>query len=146
MPGTGRNEFPVRTDGHVPTVGLRQSQDVVGARLTPHHRAATEGVDVDFLSSGQRMVLEEYITDIERPARRLEEVGHVGGADAPEPAAGLRAALTDPVVRVHLYGKEPRAGRKLGHVTVAAAELDDARARARRAAAVLAGARQEVFG
>jgi 5-(carboxyamino)imidazole ribonucleotide synthase len=30
---------------------------------------------------------------------------------------------------VHLYGKEPRPGRKLGHVTVLGTNLDEVRAR-----------------
>ena len=38
-----------------------------------------------------------------------------------------------PDVKVHLYGKEPRPGRKLGHVT--ALGSDPARVRARAAAA-----------
>lgn len=40
----------------------------------------------------------------------------------------------DPGVKVHLYGKEIRAGRKLGHVTVIGDDLDDLRARAHHAA------------
>ena len=41
----------------------------------------------------------------------------------------------DPQVRVHLYGKEVRPGRKVGHVTAYGDDLDDCLARARRAAA-----------
>lgn len=40
----------------------------------------------------------------------------------------------DPGVKVHLYGKEIRAGRKLGHVTVIGDDLDDLLARAHHAA------------
>ncbi len=40
----------------------------------------------------------------------------------------------DPGVRVHLYGKASRPGRKLGHVTVCGDDLDEVRARARHAA------------
>ncbi|MFS8479366.1 MAG: 5-(carboxyamino)imidazole ribonucleotide synthase [Micromonosporaceae bacterium] len=40
----------------------------------------------------------------------------------------------DPGVKVHLYGKCPRPGRKLGHVTVLGEEMDEVRARAVRAA------------
>lgn len=29
-----------------------------------------------------------------------------------------REVLVDPMVHVHLYGKEPRKGRKIGHVTL----------------------------
>ncbi len=37
-------------------------------------------------------------------------------------------------IRVHLYGKSVKAGRKVGHVTAVGDDLDDAQARARRAA------------
>ena len=42
-------------------------------------------------------------------------------------------------VRVHLYGKDIRPGRKLGHVTVCGDDLADVRARALAAAARLRG-------
>lgn len=40
----------------------------------------------------------------------------------------------DPGVKVHLYGKEIRPGRKLGHVTVVGGDLDDLLVRAHHAA------------
>ena len=40
----------------------------------------------------------------------------------------------DPGARVHLYGKQVRPGRKIGHVTVLGDDLDTVRARAARAA------------
>jgi 5-(carboxyamino)imidazole ribonucleotide synthase len=40
----------------------------------------------------------------------------------------------DPAIRVHLYGKEVRPGRKIGHVTALGADLDDVRRRAREGA------------
>lgn len=46
---------------------------------------------------------------------------------------------SDPGVRVHLYGKQIRPGRKLGHVTVFGDDLEDLRTRARAAAACLQG-------
>jgi 5-(carboxyamino)imidazole ribonucleotide synthase len=45
----------------------------------------------------------------------------------------------DPGAKVHLYGKEVRPGRKLGHVTVSGDDLDAVRARAAHAAALLRG-------
>jgi 5-(carboxyamino)imidazole ribonucleotide synthase len=48
-------------------------------------------------------------------------------------------AALDPEVKVHLYGKGVRPGRKLGHVTVCGDDLADVRARARAAAALLQG-------
>jgi 5-(carboxyamino)imidazole ribonucleotide synthase len=41
---------------------------------------------------------------------------------------------TDPGARVHLYGKQVRPGRKIGHVTVLGDDLTSVRARAARAA------------
>ncbi len=40
----------------------------------------------------------------------------------------------DPGARVHLYGKQVRPGRKVGHVTVLGDDMDQVRERARRAA------------
>lgn len=45
----------------------------------------------------------------------------------------------DPGVRVHLYGKDVRPGRKVGHVTVVGDDADSALARARHAADYFAG-------
>jgi 5-(carboxyamino)imidazole ribonucleotide synthase len=44
-----------------------------------------------------------------------------------------------PRARVHLYGKQVRPGRKLGHVTVSGPDLAEARAEAVRAVALLGG-------
>ena len=63
-------------------------------------------------------------------------IGPSGTADL---SAGLPDALAVPGALVQLYGKEPRPGRKLGHVTAVGADVDEARARARRAAALLEG-------
>jgi 5-(carboxyamino)imidazole ribonucleotide synthase len=58
---------------------------------------------------------------------------NVFGGLAPE---RYPAALADqPDVKVHAYGKEPRPGRKAGHVTAGGDDLDDAVYRARAAAA-----------
>jgi 5-(carboxyamino)imidazole ribonucleotide synthase len=43
----------------------------------------------------------------------------------------------DPSLKVHLYGKEVRPGRKIGHVTALGDDLDDVRRRAREGAAYL---------
>jgi 5-(carboxyamino)imidazole ribonucleotide synthase len=45
----------------------------------------------------------------------------------------------DPFLKVHLYGKEVRPGRKVGHVTAYGEDLDDVRSRARHAAAWFRG-------
>ncbi|MGZ6827689.1 MAG: 5-(carboxyamino)imidazole ribonucleotide synthase, partial [Mycobacteriales bacterium] len=40
----------------------------------------------------------------------------------------------DPALKVHLYGKQVRPGRKIGHVTALGDDLDDTLARARTGA------------
>ena len=69
-------------------------------------------------------------------------VNVVGPADGSDPAARLAEALAVPGVHVHLYGKAPRPGRKLGHVTVCGEDLDAAQEAARLAVARLEGARR----
>ncbi|MEV0727806.1 5-(carboxyamino)imidazole ribonucleotide synthase [Polymorphospora sp. NPDC050346] len=58
--------------------------------------------------------------------------GPDGGMPIDERLHHLFAA--DPGVKVHLYGKQVRPGRKIGHVTVLGEDLTDVRARAARAA------------
>jgi 5-(carboxyamino)imidazole ribonucleotide synthase len=45
----------------------------------------------------------------------------------------------DPLLKVHLYGKDVKPGRKVGHVTAYGDDLDDVRSRARHAAAWFRG-------
>lgn len=47
------------------------------------------------------------------------------------------ALAAHPAAKVHTYGKGPRAGRKMGHVTVVSDDLESALAEAKGAAAVL---------
>ncbi|MFI6328715.1 5-(carboxyamino)imidazole ribonucleotide synthase [Micromonospora chersina] len=58
--------------------------------------------------------------------------GEPGGMSIDERLHHLFAA--EPGAKVHLYGKQVRPGRKIGHVTVLGDDLDDVRARAARAA------------
>ncbi|MEU1688654.1 5-(carboxyamino)imidazole ribonucleotide synthase [Micromonospora sp. NPDC005707] len=58
--------------------------------------------------------------------------GEPGGMSIDERLHHLFAA--EPGAKVHLYGKQVRPGRKIGHVTVLGTDLDDVRARAARAA------------
>nr|WP_233150155.1 5-(carboxyamino)imidazole ribonucleotide synthase [Kineosporia sp. A_224] len=51
----------------------------------------------------------------------------------------LHVLAHDPGVKVHMYGKGVRPGRKIGHVTVSGPDLDDVRARARHAADFITG-------
>jgi 5-(carboxyamino)imidazole ribonucleotide synthase len=49
------------------------------------------------------------------------------------------ALARDPRIRVHLYGKGIRPGRKVGHVNAYGDDLEDCLERARHAAAWFAG-------
>ena len=49
------------------------------------------------------------------------------------------AMARDPLLRVHLYGKEVKPGRKVGHVNAYGDDLEDCLSRARHAAAWFAG-------
>jgi 5-(carboxyamino)imidazole ribonucleotide synthase len=51
--------------------------------------------------------------------------------------AYARALAAHPAAKVHTYGKGPRAGRKMGHVTVVSDDFEFALAEAKGAAAVL---------
>jgi 5-(carboxyamino)imidazole ribonucleotide synthase len=49
----------------------------------------------------------------------------------------IHVMAADPGVKIHMYGKEPRPGRKIGHVTVTGDDHEALRDRARRAASYL---------
>ena len=71
---------------------------------------------------------------------RWTVMANVLGGDHPDLYRSyLHVMARDPGVRVHLYGKEVRPGRKVGHVTVYGDDLDDVRARARHAADFIRG-------
>jgi 5-(carboxyamino)imidazole ribonucleotide synthase len=61
------------------------------------------------------------------------------GAQAPPREPEWAAVLAQPGAKLHLYGKtQPRAGRKMGHLTVIAPTVDAARAQAAALAPLLA--------
>ena len=67
-------------------------------------------------------------------------LGGSHGALSEELYAGYRHVLArDPLLKVHLYGKAVKPGRKVGHVTAYGGDLDDVRERARHAAAWFRG-------
>ena len=68
-------------------------------------------------------------------------VNVLGGLDGADPSRHLTEALAVEGAQVHLYGKHPRTGRKLGHVTAFGDDIDQAREMARRTEAALLGRR-----
>ena len=65
-------------------------------------------------------------------------VNVLGGADPRVYPRYTHVMAADPGLKIHLYGKAVRPGRKIGHVTVLGGNLDGLRARAGRAARYLA--------
>ena len=68
---------------------------------------------------------------------------NVLGVEGVDPRTRLPHALAQTEVSVHLYDKQPRPGRKLGHVTATGRDLAAVADVARRAADVLHGTDQE---
>ena len=67
-------------------------------------------------------------------------MANVLGGDYPELYPAYRHVMArDPGLKVHLYGKSVRPGRKIGHVNVCGADLAELRSRAQHAADYLAG-------
>lgn len=103
--------------------------------LRPHNsgHGTIEGCATSQFENHLRAVLDLPLgaTDLRAPA--VATVNVVGG----DPRARRAAALAVGGAAVHLYGKAPRPGRKLGHVTALGPDLPAALATARAAAAVL---------
>lgn len=73
-------------------------------------------------------------TEQPRPAAMVNLLGDLWAKGEPD----WQAAVGTPGARLHLYGKtEPRAGRKMGHITVVADSIEEAVERALAARAVL---------
>ena len=62
----------------------------------------------------------------------------LGERDGPTEVTGLAEALKIPGVSVHLYDKHPtKIDRKMGHITVTADTVEEARTRAQQARKLL---------
>ena len=74
------------------------------------------------------------------PREPFTVMANVLGGDYPELYPAYRHIMArDPGLKVHLYGKGVRPGRKIGHVNVSGTDLDDLRERAGHAADYLSG-------
>lgn len=109
----------------------------------PHNSAhwTIEGAVTSQFAQHLRAVLDWPLGDTRAVGAAVSCVNVLGAAGVSgDPGTRLPQALADPDVRVHLYGKSARPGRKIGHVTVVGLDGDDASRRANRAAIVLRGA------
>jgi 5-(carboxyamino)imidazole ribonucleotide synthase len=106
--------------------------------MRPHNSGhwTIEGARTSQFEQHLRAVLDYPMgaTQVTAPAVAMANVlgGPPGGVSIDERLHHLFA--DDPGAKVHLYGKQVRPGRKIGHVTVLGDDLDDVRRRACRAA------------
>ena len=107
----------------------------------PHNTAhlTIEATETSQFEQHVRAVLDLPLgsTALRLPAAAMANV--IGGSHGEDPGLNLAAALAVPGAHPHLYGKQPRPGRKLGHVTALGASVEEALETARLAAARLAG-------
>lgn len=113
--------------------------------MRPHNSGhwSIDGAHTSQFENHLRAVLDLPLGRTSSRAQWNVMVNLLGGSE-PDVYANYRACLTmDPGVRIHMYGKEVRPGRKIGHVTVSSDDLDNARSRAHAAAKLLTGQSEE---
>ncbi|HEX2810179.1 MAG TPA: 5-(carboxyamino)imidazole ribonucleotide synthase [Kineosporiaceae bacterium] len=109
--------------------------------MRPHNSGhwTIDGAVTSQFEQHLRAVLDLPLGD-PRPRARWSVMVNVLGGDYPDLYRSyLHVMARDPGVKVHMYGKDVRPGRKIGHVTVSGDDLDQLRARARHAADFIAG-------
>ena len=109
--------------------------------MRPHNSGhwTIEGSRTSQFEQHLRAVLDLPLGDTRMTAPQVVMANVLGG-DFPDMYDGyLHCLAHDPGIRIHMYGKQVRPGRKVGHVTTLGRDADDVRERARHAAAFLRG-------
>ncbi|MBV9293284.1 MAG: 5-(carboxyamino)imidazole ribonucleotide synthase [Frankiales bacterium] len=109
--------------------------------MRPHNSGhwSIEGSVTSQFEQHLRAVLDWPLGDTSPLAPVTVMVNLLGGRDTDLTRTLPPALEAVPEAHVHLYGKEPRPARKLGHVTVLGDDVVEARERARTAVRVLRG-------
>ncbi|MCO5221925.1 MAG: hypothetical protein M9947_10145, partial [Thermomicrobiales bacterium] len=107
----------------------------------PHNSGhfSIEGAQTSQFEQHLRAVLDLPLGSTALTAPWAVTVNIVGGPAGDLTRTHLERALQIEGAHLHLYGKEARPGRKIGHLTVLGTELDEVRTRAASAAAVMNG-------
>jgi 5-(carboxyamino)imidazole ribonucleotide synthase len=114
--------------------------------MRPHNSGhwTIEGARTSQFEQHLRAVLDLPLGSPGLAARHAVMVNILGGDDPDLYSRLIHVMAADPGVKVHLYGKAVRPGRKIGHVTVLGDDgVEVLRDRARRAAAYLRWGREE---
>ncbi|WP_329178485.1 5-(carboxyamino)imidazole ribonucleotide synthase [Streptomyces sp. NBC_01477] len=109
--------------------------------MRPHNSGhwTIDGAVTSQFANHLRAVLDLPLGD-PRPRARWTVMANVLGGDYPDMyAAYLHCMARDPGLKIHMYGKDVKPGRKVGHVTTYGDDLPDVRERARHAADYLRG-------
>ncbi|WP_436232712.1 5-(carboxyamino)imidazole ribonucleotide synthase [Actinacidiphila alni] len=109
--------------------------------MRPHNSGhwTMDGAATSQFANHLRAVLDLPLGD-PRPRARWTVMANVLGGDFPDMyAAYLHCMARDPGLKIHMYGKDVKPGRKVGHVTTYGDDLADVRERARHAADYLRG-------
>jgi 5-(carboxyamino)imidazole ribonucleotide synthase len=106
--------------------------------MRPHNTGhwSIDGAHTSQFENHLRAVLDLPLGSAEPREPWSVMVNILGGAVDDLEAQRSVVLAAEPDVKIHLYGKSVKAGRKVGHVTAYGPDLDDALARARHAAAL----------
>jgi 5-(carboxyamino)imidazole ribonucleotide synthase len=130
--------FLTGTDGGGPAAGAgRLLVNEVATR--PHNSGhwTIEGAVTSQFENHVRAVLDLPLGATAPQYPQVASVNVFGGPTGEDPTALLAEGLSVGEAHVHLYGKGPKPGRKLGHVTVCGTDAEQVRARAWAAALAL---------
>jgi 5-(carboxyamino)imidazole ribonucleotide synthase len=107
--------------------------------MRPHNSGhwTIEGARTSQFEQHLRAVLDLPLGSPTAAAPYSVMVNILGGDDPDLYSRLVHVMAADPGVKVHLYGKAVRPGRKVGHVTAVGDDLDDLRDRTARAASYL---------
>jgi 5-(carboxyamino)imidazole ribonucleotide synthase len=112
--------------------------------MRPHNSGhwTIDGARTSQFEQHLRAVLDLPLGDPGRVAPQTVMANVFGGDDPDVYSRYVHVMAADPGVKVHLYGKPVRPGRKIGHVTVLGNDVADLRDRAGRAARYLGSGKE----
>ncbi|MEV7865893.1 5-(carboxyamino)imidazole ribonucleotide synthase [Streptomyces sp. NPDC088124] len=127
--------FEVRSEDGTPGILVNE------LAMRPHNSGhwTQDGAITSQFANHLRAVLDLPLGD-PRPRAPWTVMCNVLGGDYPDMyAAYLHCMARDPQLKIHMYGKDVKPGRKVGHVNTYGDDLDDVLERARHAAGYLRG-------